>query len=124
MEKFVIISLGAILGANTRHWIADWAAQKFGGGFPYGTLIINLTGSLLIGFILTLAAEKFVLDPRWRLLIVVGFLGAYTTFSTYANESFDLIINGQWLAGLLNLLGSTVAGVLAVGVGVWLGKAF
>ncbi len=123
MDKFLVISAGAILGANARYWIGDWAAQKLGANFPYGTFIINLTGSLLIGFFLTLATERLMIDPRLRLLIAVGFLGAYTTFSTYAYESFNLIINGQWMSGLINLFGSTLLGVLAVGLGVYLGKA-
>jgi CrcB protein len=123
MEKFLIISAGAILGANARYWIGDWAAKKIGTSFPYGTFIINFTGSLLIGFFLTLATERLIIDPRWRLLIAVGFLGAYTTFSTYAYESFNLIINGQWLEGAINIFGSTVLGVLAVGLGVYLGKS-
>ncbi len=123
MEKFLIISTGAILGANARYWIGDWAARKLGANFPYGTFIINLTGSLLIGFFLTLVTERLMIDPRWRLLITVGFLGAYTTFSTFAYESFTLIFNGQWLTGLINLFGSTLLGVLVVGLGVYLGKA-
>ena len=64
MEKFLLISAGAILGANARYWIGDWAAQKFGANFPYGTLFINLTGSLLIGFFLKLATERIMIDPR------------------------------------------------------------
>jgi CrcB protein len=122
MEKFLLISAGAILGANARYWLGDWAAQKWGATFPIGTLIINLTGSLLLGLFMTLATERFMLDPRWRLLFAVGFLGAYTTFSTYTYESFNLLLSGQWLPGLLNLLGSSVLGVLAVGIGVYLGK--
>ena len=122
MENFLLISAGAVLGANTRYWLGDWAAQKWGAGFPTGTLIINLTGSLLLGFFMTLATERFMLDPRWRLLFAVGFLGAYTTFSTYTYESFSLLSKGQWLPGLINLLGSTVLGVVAVGVGVYLGR--
>lgn len=122
MEKFLIISAGAVLGANARYLISDWAARKFGVGFPYGTFIINLTGSLLIGLFLTLATERFVVDPRLRLFITIGFLGAYTTFSTYAYESFTLIYQGQWLAGMLNLLGSVLLGVAAVGASIFLGK--
>ncbi len=122
MEKFLIISAGAVLGANARYLISDWAARKLSVGFPYGTFIINLTGSLLIGLFLTLATERFVVDPRLRLFITIGFLGAYTTFSTYAYESFTLIYQGQWLAGMLNLLGSVLLGVAAVGAGIFLGK--
>ncbi len=123
MEKFLLISAGAILGANARFWLADWAAQKWGAAFPIGTLIINLTGSLILGFFMTLATERFMLDPRWRLFFAVGFLGAYTTFSTYTYESFNLIFKGQWIPGLFNLIGSTILGVVAVGIGVYLGKS-
>lgn len=123
MEKILIISAGAILGANARYWIGDWAARKFGVGFPYGTLIINLTGSLLIGLFLTLVTDRLMLDPRWRLFIAIGFLGSYTTFSTYTYESLTLLLQGQWLTGLVNLLGSTVMGMIAVGIGVFLGKS-
>jgi fluoride exporter len=123
MEKFLLISVGAVLGANARYWLGDWAAQKWGATFPIGTMIINLTGSLLLGFFMTLATERLMLDPRWRLLFAVGFLGAYTTFSTYTYESFTLLLKGEWLPGLLNLFGSTLLGVIAVGIGVYLGKS-
>jgi CrcB protein len=123
MEKFLLISVGAIFGANTRYWISNWAAQKFGVNFPFGTVIINLTGSFLVGVFLTLAIDRLMIDPRLRLLIVVGFFGAYTTFSTYTYESFNLISSGQWFLGLMNLFGSTILGILAVGLGVYLGKA-
>ncbi len=122
MEKFLIISVGAVLGANARYWLADWVAQKWGSSFPLGTLIINLSGSFVLGFFLTLATERLLIDPRWRFLVAVGFLGSYTTFSTYTFESFDLISKGQWLAGLFNLFGSTLLGVAAAGLGVFLAK--
>lgn len=123
MEKILILSVGAILGVNARYWLSEWISQKFNGPFPFSTLLINLSGSFLIGFFLALAAERFILDPRYRLLVVVGFLGTYTTFSTYVFESFHLFNNGQWLAGSLNLLGSTLLGVIAVGAGILLAKA-
>lgn len=122
MENFLLISIGAILGANLRYWVGDWVAQKFGTAFPYGTLLINVSGSLVIGFLLTLIAERVVLDPRWRLFLVVGFLGAYTTFSTYMFDSFSLIEKGQLVPGLMNLLGSAALGIIAVGSGVFLGR--
>ncbi len=123
MDKFLLISAGAVLGANARYWLGNWVAQKWGAAFPYGTLLINITGSFLLGFFMTLALDRFLIDPRWRLLIAVGFLGAYTTFSTYTFESFNLISKGEWVAGLLNLLGSSLLGLLAVGLGVYLGKS-
>lgn len=122
MDNVILISIGAIFGANARYWLGTWASAKLGSAFPYGTLIINVTGSFFIGLFMTLATERFLIDPRWRYLVVVGFLGAYTTFSTFSYESFNLIFKGQWGAGLLNLLGSTLLGVAAVGLGVYLGK--
>ena len=123
MEKFLYISAGAILGANLRYWIGDWAAQKFGTSFPYGTLLINFTGSLLLGFFVAIAAERLMVDPRLRLLVTVGFLGSYTTFSTFTYESISLLLKGQVLAGLLNLFGSSLLGLAAVGIGIFLAKS-
>lgn len=118
-----MISAGAILGANSRYWISDWAARKFGVDFPFGTLLVNVTGSLLLGFFLTLATERFLIDPRWRFLVAVGFLGAYTTFSTYTYESINLLSRGEWLPGILNLFGSCILGLLGVGIGIYLARA-
>ncbi len=122
MEKFLLISLGAVLGANTRYWVGEWAARAWGTTFPYGTLFINLTGSFLLGLFMTLITDRFLVDPRWRMLIAIGFLGAYTTFSTYAYESVRLISEGQWTAGLLNLFGSSLAGGGCMLLGIWAGK--
>ena len=121
MDKVLWISMGAVLGANLRYWVGDWAAQRFGSSFPYGTLLINLTGSFLLGLIISMALENFVIDPRLRLLLIIGFLGSYTTFSTFAYESVTLISQGQWGAGLFNLLGSSLLGALFAVLGIWLG---
>jgi CrcB protein len=123
METFLIISLGAILGANARYWLGGWAAERFGTTFPYGTLIINVTGSLILGFFITLVTDRFMTDPRWRLLVAIGFLGAYTTFSTYTYESVNLILSGQVWMGLLDLFGSSILGAAAVTAGILLGRA-
>lgn len=123
MDKFLLISAGAVLGANARYWIGTWAAEKWGAAFPYGTLLINLTGSLLLGLFMALTAERLSIDPRLRLLIATGFLGAYTTFSTFTYESLSLLLKGAMWAGLLNILGSTMLGLLAVGIGIWIGKS-
>ncbi len=122
MEQFLLISLGAILGANARYWLGDWVAQRFGTSFPYGTLLINLTGSLILGLFFTLTTERFLVDPRWRTVVAIGFLGAYTTFSSYTYESVSLILAGQWTLGLVNLFGSAVLGAIAVTGGIALGR--
>lgn len=118
-----MISLGAILGANLRYWVGGWAAAYLGTSFPYGNLIINLTGSFLIGLFITLATDRILLDPRWRILVAIGFLGSYTTFSSYTFESISLILDNQWFPGLLNLFGSAFLGGLAVLLGVFLARA-
>ncbi len=123
VERMMIISIGAVLGANTRYWISIWAAQKWGIAFPYGTFLVNLSGSLLIGFLLAVTTEHLVIDPRWRLFFTVGFCGAYTTFSTYTYDSFQMIERGQWLLGLVYAFGSTITGLIAVGLGMLLGKS-
>jgi CrcB protein len=122
VEKILWISIGAILGVNLRYWVGDWAAQRFGSGFPYGTLIINLTGSFLLGLVVSMTMEHFIIDPRLRIFIIVGFLGSYTTFSTYAYESIALISLGQWGWGIFNLLGSSLLGALFALLGIWLSK--
>lgn len=118
----LLISLGAALGANARYWLGAWLARRWGSAFPYGTLVINLTGSLFLGFFITLATDRFLVDPRWRTAFAIGFLGAYTTFSTYTYESVALILNGHWALGLLNLLGSALLGAVTVGLGILLGR--
>ena len=123
METFLLISTGAILGANLRYWVGGWAVDHFGTSFPYGNLIINLTGSFAIGLFVTLATDRLLLDPRWRVLVAIGFLGSYTTFSSYTFESMNLILDNQWPLGLLNLFGSAFLGGLAVLLGISLARA-
>jgi len=122
MEKFILISVGAILGASLRYWLGDWVAQRLGASYPYGNLIINLSGSFVLGLFMTLVTERFLVDPHWRIAVAVGFLGSYTTFSSYTYESVNLIMNGYSMLGLLNLFGSSLLGGLAVLVGVFFGR--
>lgn len=122
MQQAIWISLGAVVGANLRYWVTDSVANQLGKTFPYGTFIINLTGSLLLGLFVAIAGKTAGLDPRWRAFIAVGFIGAYTTFSTYAVDSVDLALKGNWLLGLTNLVGSAVLGGLMAFAGLYLGK--
>jgi CrcB protein len=108
LKDFLIISLGAIVGANLRYWISRFASNEWGAAFPYGTLIINIGGSMIVGFFMIWTTERVLADPRWRLLIVVGFCGAFTTFSSYAFESMSLVGRGQWLLAVTNIVGSNL----------------
>jgi CrcB protein len=105
---FLAISIGAIVGANARYWLSQLAARKLGLGFPYGTLIINILGSLIVGFFMIWTTERVLADPRWRLLIVIGFCGAFTTFSSYAFESMSLFERGYGTMMLANVFASNL----------------
>jgi CrcB protein len=118
VETFLLIGLGGIIGANLRYWVSLWAADHFGKLFPWGTLIINFSGSCLLAVFSAWAVKHTTLDPRIRLLVAVGFFGAYTTFSTYANESIALLQSGDWIGGLGNVLGTNLLCLFGVIVGL------
>ena len=108
MLDVLVICLGAIVGANARYFISRYAAQALGPVFPYGTLFINVAGSFIVGFFVIWTSERVLVDPRWRLLVVVGFCGSLTTFSSYAFESMSYFEQGQWLLILTNMLSATI----------------
>lgn len=116
-----MIGLGGFLGANARYLVANWAARRFGARFPYGTFLINISGSFILGFFLALLQERAFLHPHYRLFFAVGFLGAYTTFSTFTYESLRLIQEGSFLLGFVNIVGSAVVGLLGAFCGFVLG---
>ena len=99
-----MISAGAIIGANARWMISRYAAKILTPIFPYGTLFINVTGSFIVGFFMIWTTERVLVDPHWRLLIVVGFCGAFTTFSSFAFETIAYFEQGQWLLMATNFL--------------------
>ena len=107
-SNFLVISLGAIFGANARYWISRATVRWLGPVFPYGTLLINVLGSLVVGFFIVWTTERVLADPRWRLLVVVGFCGAFTTFSSYAFESMVFFEQGQWSLFLANLISNNL----------------
>jgi fluoride exporter len=88
-----------------------------------GTFVINLTGSLLLGFIATITLERALIDPRWRLAVAVGFIGAYTTFSTFTYESVKLLEAGSYGLAALNVVGSTILGLVGAAIGIAIGRA-
>ena len=122
VQTVLLISLGAILGANLRFWLGTWAGQQWSTQFPYATMLINLTGCVVLSFFVTMTTEHLLIDPRWRVFFAIGFLGSFTTFSTYTYESVSLLMAGNWLYGLFNLLGSAILGGLAAVLGIVLGR--
>src|SRR5580704_9929756 len=113
-----MVMLGGGAGSLARYVVGTAIMNRVGGRFPLGTVFINITGSFLIGFLMTLLTERLDLNPNWRFLLVVGFLGGYTTFSSFEWETFGLMRDGARWLGLLNVVGSVVIGYLAVWLGV------
>jgi CrcB protein len=118
LKDFLAISLAAILGANLRHILSRLAVREFGPIFPYGTLIINVLGSFIVGLFVIWTTERVLMDPRWRLLVVIGFCGSFTTFSSYAFETMSFFEQGHWGLMLANIftnnllcLGGALAGM-------------
>ena len=123
MNDFLVISAGAILGANARWILSRYAARILGPVFPYGTLFINVTGSFVVGFFMIWTTERILLDPRWRLLVVVGFCGAFTTFSSFAFETVAYFEQGQWQLMLVNFLSNNLLCLGAALAGIALARA-
>jgi CrcB protein len=121
--KYFMVGIGGFAGAIARFWLGAYVADRLGTRFPYGTFLINISGSFFIGLFLTLLAEKAHWSPQWRYLIPVGFLGAYTTFSTFEYETLRSVQDGQFLIAFLNITLSVMVGFIAVLGGVWAGRA-
>jgi CrcB protein len=118
----LIIALGAAVGANLRYALSLWAARQWGAAFPYGTLLINVSGSFAIGVVMVLLTTRFTTSDSWRLLLVTGLLGGFTTFSTFSYETYMLLVSGSWLAAGLNLLTSVGLGLIGVVLGAGLAR--
>lgn len=119
----VLIALGGAAGATTRYLVDTWIAQRAGGAFPWGTFAVNVSGSLVLGLLFALAIERGVLPVSVRGPLLIGFIGAYTTFSTLMLESWRLIEEGAVVLGLVNLVGSSVIGMIALVGGLMIGRA-
>ncbi len=119
--KVVALSFGGSLGVNARYWLGFWMSRWTSPQFPWGTFAINISGSFLIGFF-TVALTRWMPYPNARLLVITGFLGGYTTFSTFANESLSLWERGEGLLMGANLVGSVAAGFMAVLLGTALAR--
>ena len=114
MTDIFWISLGAVVGANLRFMVGNWATHALSPSLPYGTLIVNTTGSFILGFFLIWISERVLADPHWRLLIAVGFCGAYTTFSSYSFETLKLLEGSNYAAAAGNFLANNLLAFFAV----------
>jgi len=123
LKDFLAISVAAVVGANLRYVMSRFAAREFGPAFPYGTLVINIIGSFIVGLFVIWTTERVLIDPRWRLLVVVGFCGSFTTFSSYAFESMALFEHGQWGLMLINIFSNNLLCLMGALAGMALARA-
>jgi fluoride exporter len=123
LQKYLLIAVGGALGSIARYWVGSTIAGRMGIRFPYGTLIVNLTACILIGFSLTYMGRRTGINAAWRFLIPIGFIGAYSTFSTYEWETLSTIRSGAFFLAGLYAIGSLILGLIAVWGGSWLAEA-
>jgi CrcB protein len=122
MQMLLAIAAGGALGAVSRHYVAGQVLRAVGPGFPYGTMLVNVLGSLLMGLMITAFAVKFETSNELRGFLTVGLLGGFTTFSTYSLEAALLIERGDWTGAALYAFGSMALGLVALFAGIWLGR--
>lgn len=119
MQKYLLIAAGGALGSIARYWVGSTVAGRMGVRFPYGTLLVNITACVVIGFTLTYMGKRADLSPAWRYLFPIGFIGAYSTFSTYEWETLSTMRSGAFMLAGLYCIGSMVLGLAAT----WCGTA-
>jgi CrcB protein len=124
LQKYSLIALGGALGSVARYWVGVTVANRMGTKFPYGTFVVNITACAIIGFSLTFLARRVDLNPAWRFLVPVGFIGAYSTFSTYEWETLSAMRTGAFFLAALYAIGSLVVGLAAVWGGSFVAEIF
>ena len=123
MHKLLAIAVGGSIGALMRYWISDVAYRVLGVTFPWGTLFVNAIGCFLIGLLWALF-DYYIVNPNWRLALLTGFLGAFTTFSTFALETFNLMQDNEFKVAAMNVLFSVLLGLVLVYIGIIAGRQF
>lgn len=121
-RPYLWVSLGGILGVNLRYFLSRIITRFSDAAFPYGTLVINVTGSLVLGFFLVWTTERVLADPRWRLMVAIGFCGSYTTFSSYAYETMSYFEQGHWTLFATNILANNVLCLVAILAGAMIAR--
>ena len=122
MSNLIAIAGGGALGALLRFWMSTSVYAVFGRDFPYGTLAVNVVGSFAMGILFVLLDEKFSLAPEWRAALLIGLLGAFTTFSTFSIETLNLMLSGETMKALLNVVLSVMVCIMATWLGLLLGR--
>ncbi|MGA8731289.1 MAG: fluoride efflux transporter CrcB [Terracidiphilus sp.] len=123
MQKYLLIALGGALGSIARYWVGSTIGSRMGSRFPYGTFVINMTACIIVGFSVTYLSKRVELSPAWRYLIPVGFVGAYSTFSTFEWETLFTLRSGAFAIAALYALGSLILGLVAVWCGALLAES-
>ena len=118
--KWVLLAFGGMCGTFGRYLVSLWVHSRAGSAFPYGTLVVNMSGALMIGFLAALADRRSLLTPELRLFLITGFLGAFTTFSALVYESWQLAEAGRFFFAVSNMAGSLILGIAAFFAGVLL----
>jgi fluoride exporter len=123
LQKYLLIATGGALGSMARYWVGSTIGGRMGTRFPFGTFVINITACIVIGFSLTYLGKRTGMDPAWRFLIAVGFIGAYSTFSTYEWETLSTLRSGAFLLAALYAGGSLILGLAATWAGALLAES-
>jgi CrcB protein len=123
LHKYLLIAFGGALGSVARYWVGSTVGGRMGARFPVGTLVVNLTACVIIGFALTFLGKRVGVDPAWRYFATIGFIGAYSTFSTFEWETLDTLRSGAFAMAALYAVGSLVLGLGATWCGAALGEA-
>ena len=118
MPTFLWIGLGGFLGAKARYWLGQWLAARWGTAFPFGTLAVNAMGSFVLAFLLTSAANRVSVPAGVRIFLTIGFLGGFTTFSSFSYETIGLLEQERWVAALVNLVTNAGLGLLGAFLGI------
>ena len=118
-----MVGLGGALGAIARFWLAVYIGQRMGSRLPYGTFVINMSGCFVIGLVMTVLTERTHMSANWLYLVPIGFIGAYTTFSTFEFETLRAVQDGQFFAAALNVCASVLIGFAMVWLGTVAGRA-
>lgn len=124
MTKLLVLMFAGGLGALARYGVSEWVQAYYGGQFPWATFVVNASGCFLFGLIWTLAHEKHVLSTEASFILLTGFMGAFTTFSTFAFETSAMLKTSHWLLALGNLALQNIGGILAVFLGIGLARLF